>query len=200
VVSAPRGVASGSPAPAGRYIRITGETLVHVAKDDQKYFAWSANPLDWLDRVIVRIPREEVRRITCVRAEDGTTVYSLSRKAKEDTLVPEGGFQGEITPLRLNQVAGGISPLAFEDVVSVDPAPPAPGNYPHHIDYELFDGRVIRVHTSQGSASAEPYTVRVEEAPKAGGEAPRDLLRWVYKLPVPKHIAFIVRAEDLAGN
>ncbi len=191
-------------AEGGIYFRLPGDEQTWLGTGDLDL---SAERPNWLERKIVNLPRDRVRRVV-IRHADGQTL-SLSKatpEAEDFTLdeMPEGkklknkagpnGVGGALADLQLNDVGRDSAPF---DAATTTIA-----------DFTTFDGLAVRVRITKRTgefwfrleASAENGAPPAKDGKTAAQQA-QDLTArtagWVYRIPDDAGADLTKRLEDL---
>jgi len=101
----------------GTYLRLAGETQAWLAAGR---LSVSPDPLDYLDRSVVSLPADTIRRVVVTRADGG--VILLERNRGEATLAVKTGLaEGQTADAKvLAGVANLLDGLGFADVARAD--------------------------------------------------------------------------------
>ena len=74
-------------AMGGQYVRLAGQDTVYLV--DKSFSITDTNPKGWLDKDLIKVKPENIRRISCF-AEGDKVLYALERQEKAKELQPVG--------------------------------------------------------------------------------------------------------------
>ncbi len=127
------------PGKSGSYVRLAGDDQAWLA--DRPLDAWT-DPLDWVDRNLVWLPRDEIAE---VRLHVGTPEEVVVRRAGSgDPFILEGLEEGEVADTtKIERLVSALGTMTLSDIESRD-ALPFPEDAPV-ARWTTFDGLVIDV-------------------------------------------------------
>ena len=198
-----------TPRIVGWYVRLPNDPKIYEIEGE--FHLAGGDPANWLDRIIVNVPPEQVRRIRCTESNGGKLVYEFERKVKGALLTPVGWEPPKkLAPDMLITISQALSLLDKEDVYTRDNAPPLEsGDFAYVFEYEAFDGLIYRVYPSARAPedSKRPNFLRIEvtcapaapEGASSGSEdcasRARDLNQritpWIYQVGLGQHFKFV---------
>lgn len=152
----------GSGFPDGQYVRLGKDSKVYLI--DKHFSPMDAHPSAWLDKSLAKVAAQDIRRIECLEMESGKILYELERSGKGREL----GFRDLHPELRLkksslDQLAGALASLQMEDVVDPRTSLKSIGlEFPHRLEYHLFNGMVYRVFPRSECAKDEACHLRLD--------------------------------------
>ncbi len=191
-------------AEGGSYFRLPGDEQTWLGSEDLDI---SAERPNWLERKIVNLPRDRVRRVV-IRQPDGQTL-SLSKATPEaedftlDDMPPGKKLKTQSGP---NGVGGALADLQLDDV-GKDSAP-FDAFTTTTADFTTFDGLSVRTRVTKRNgefwlrieASAEEVAAPAKDGKTAAQQA-QDLTArtagWVYRIPDYAGAGLTKRLEDL---
>ncbi|MCH7865614.1 MAG: DUF4340 domain-containing protein [Proteobacteria bacterium] len=174
----------------GIYFRLPGDEQTWLGTGDLDI---SADRPNWLERKIVNLPRDRVRRVV-IRHADGQTL-SLSRatpEAGDFTLddMPQGKkLKNKSGP---NGVGGALADLQLDDV-GKDSAP-FDAAATTTADFTTFDGLSVRTRVTRRNGE---FWLRIEASGKEAEAITARTAGWVYRIPIDKGANLTKRLEDL---
>lgn len=148
--------------PSGQYVKVRDKSMVYLIDEHFPNADWK--PETWLQKDLVDMKADQVRRIAVWAMSGGELLYAFERSAEGgDLRLSSPPVTGKIKQSALNRLAGALSGLQLEDVVDPATTPESLGfKSAIRLDYHLFDGRLYRIYVSKtGTAGAACYT-RVE--------------------------------------
>lgn len=181
ILGKPR-TATGFNAPPDLYARRAGEAqswLVRPARGGERLDI-RPDPMDWIDRTVIQIPRDRVSSVTVTHAADGQRV-DIRKTRKDDAAftlldMPEGR---ELRyPTACDALAGALSFLTLDDVKPADqvsfdaPAPDQPAPPLSTAEFRTWDGLLVLVRTAKvGDKTWAKFEARFEPPPSSAAPA-----------------------------
>jgi len=163
--------------PDGRYVTRGEERTVYLV--DKPFSSFGPEAPGWLDKTPVEAAADDVKRVSCLRADGRATWYTLERPEKGKDLEPVSFSVSEkADSSALDRVAGALSSLRIEDVVNRAEAPEFMEKaMDTKLEYLLFSGMIYRVYLGKVCSEAESCYLKLDvdyQKPsiheKAGGE------------------------------
>ena len=165
---------SGQKVP-GRYVRLGNDFTVYLV--DKRFITVREAPTTWLDSILLKVPRSDIKRISCTSTRDNKELYSFARSGKEEDLQVVSGIltSKPINPLMVNKLADGLAYLNILDVVQPIATPFTAAEFPFRFDYENFNGTIYRIYLGKSNPIPEPCELRLAvdyRRPPSGKELP----------------------------
>ncbi len=199
------------------YIRKAGDSQTWLAKGR---LAPDKGAISWLDRLLIDVPRERVKKAVVTQPDGATVTVSKTKPSDKDfvlDVVPKG--KKAKAEYELNQVAAPLEHLELDDVrpAADVPAPAKPGS----ADITTFDGLLVHVELlpqdNQTWIRLSAQYVAPEAAPseddvkaaklKSAEDVKKDVeavnakaQAWVYKIPDWKLDNLRKKAADLVED
>lgn len=144
--------------PDGQYVRMGEDPTVFLV--DRALSHYSADPSSWLDRNLVEVQAEEVKRITCIDSR-GRVLYGLERpeRGKDLSLIMEIPKGKALDKGSVNRVSGGLPSLRLEDV-----EPEGQGfdeKASLALEYQLFNGMIYRLYPDTACQEDKRCALRI---------------------------------------
>jgi len=157
------------PLPEGQYVMLDDKPEVFLINRDFSYLETESR--EWLQKKIVDVKEEEIRKISCRSADGKKVIYTLERAKKGEAFktvdLPEGRKMKESF---LKRMEGVLSPLQLEDVAN-----PSGMEASAFLEFQLFNGIIYRLYPAREKSKDAPLylTVKVDylmprEAPEEG--------------------------------
>jgi len=87
IIAKQHGSREEQTAMGGQYVRLAGQDTVYLV--DKSFSIIDTNPKGWLDKDLIKVKPENIRRISCF-AEGDKVLYALERQEKAKELQPVG--------------------------------------------------------------------------------------------------------------
>ncbi|MBW1729318.1 MAG: DUF4340 domain-containing protein [Deltaproteobacteria bacterium] len=183
---------------AGQYVRIAGKTDIFLV--DRTFPLTETDPVNWLDKKLLKVPPEQIRRISATGKAD-KLIYAFERTEKGKGLEPIGPLKGsKINQSKLKRLERAVSSLWLQDVLDPATDPQTLGlDQETTITYELFDGVRYHIRTAapKGTNKKEYYLQIKKEAAQKAKQINDRFSRWVFIIPKWAAEAFLKKPEDL---
>ncbi len=149
--------AVGFNAPADLYVRRAGEAQSWLARPGRGMgrIEVRTEPLDWVERIFLSIPRDRIQSATIRHTPDGEEVVVTRETADAPAFTYTGLPEGrELTyPGAADAVGGALSSVSLDDVkpasdVSFESVPPAEPIDVATAEFRTFDGLVVTVRSA----------------------------------------------------
>lgn len=176
-------------AEGGVYFRLPGDEQTWLGSESLNI---SAERPNWLERKIVNLSRDRVRRVV-IRHADGQTL-SLSKATPEagdftlDDMPPGKKLKKKSGP---NGVGGALANLQLNDVVK-ETAPFDAATTT--ADFTTFDGLSVRIRLTKRNGE---FWLRIEASGKEAEAITARTAGWVYRIPNYAGANLTKRLEDL---
>jgi hypothetical protein len=139
--------------PDGHYVTLDNDPIIYLI--DSHFAHLQKEPSDWLDKSLLKVEANEVKKISSLSADGKTINYTFRRAEKGKDLEPTGlPANKKVDKSALNRLARSLSSLSMEDVI--DPSDVSVStdlNKSHTLEYHLFNGTIYRVYP--GKACSE---------------------------------------------
>jgi len=154
--------------PDGHYVRLEDSPTVYLI--DTHFAYLQKKPSDWLDKDLLKVDANEVKKISCLSADRKEIYFTFERPEKRKDLEAQGlSASRKVDQAKLNRLAKGLSSLQAEDVLDPsDNSFSADLKRADHLEYELFNGMLYRVYPGKPCADDDRCYLRLE----AGYEEP----------------------------
>ena len=211
--------------PSGQYVRLGKELKIYLI--DQHFAYLEKKPADWLDKTLVEVKEEEVKKISCMSPEAKKIHFAFERPEKEQDLEPVNlPKDRKVEKSALERLSRALSSLRIEDVVG--PSASASMKRSKRLEYHLFNGMIYRLYLGEPCSGTEACNLQLEVDYKkpvaekkemAEGESSKKeevgsektpeeltleakelnerLSRWVYSIPKWQQDAFITDLDQL---
>jgi len=174
--------------PDGRYVKLSQDPTIYLI--DRHFASLEKDPSAWLEKTLVKVGANEVKKISCLGADSKKARYSFVRPEKGKDLEPvDLPADRKVKKSALNRLAGALSSLRMEDVAKHLDGPESGGvEFSCRLEYHLFNGMVYRVYPGGACSEAGKCHLRLEvdyqepppekkeitedESPKSKGEGP----------------------------
>ena len=148
--------------PDGHYVRLDNDPTIYLI--DTHFAHLQKEPSDWLDKTLLKVEANEVKKIACLSADGKTTHYTFQRAEKGTDLVPtELPPNKKVDKSALNRLARSLSSLSMDDVL--DPSNDSVSRELKQSDmfeYHLFNGMIYWVYPGKACANDDPCYLKVE--------------------------------------
>ena len=148
--------------PDGHYVRLDSDPTIYLI--DTHFAHLQKEPSDWLDKTLLKVEANEVKKIFCFSADGKTTHYTFQRAEKGTDLQPTALPPNKnLDKSALNRLARALSSLNIDDVL--DPSDDSVFRELKESDtleYHLFNGMIYRVYPGKPCADDDPCYLNVE--------------------------------------
>ncbi|MBX6741446.1 MAG: DUF4340 domain-containing protein [Acetobacteraceae bacterium] len=178
--------------PESVYVRRPGQNQSWLAEGRLPV---DADPQLWVDRDIVNLPHDRIRRVTVHRMDEPELVLVRGDGAEAKLRLTEPAGTPPSDEVALDEIGRAFEFLTFLDV---KPAAEIPGSALGESRFEMADGSSITV---QPHKDGDKLWIRLQA--EGGDEANRLNARWqgwAYQVGAWKEKAFVPRLTDLAAR
>ena len=167
----------GGAFPDGRYVMLGDEPTIYLI--DKHFPLLEKKPSAWLDKELVKVAGDEVKKISCAKDQGKKVVYTLERPKKGNDFETENLQAGQkIDKSKINRLSGALSALRIEDVLDPSTDPVTIGmDASTKLEYHLFNGTIYRVYVGKGCLEADRCYLKVEvdyQKPKGETDKPAE--------------------------
>lgn len=153
--------------PGGQYIRVFGKNQVYLIT---KELDASANPVDWLNKDIVDIPRKDIRSITVTAPQDEDKIVLTKKEQGGEFELDSLPDNKKINTAIVNSLSDGLTGLRYEDVFPKDSEAVKDLTFDTTYTATLFNGSVYKVDVSQKDDKVYIKVAASYEAPTSEDE------------------------------
>jgi hypothetical protein len=148
--------------PDGHYVRLDNDPTIYLI--DTHFAHLQKEPSDWLEKTLLKVEANEVRKISCLSADGKTIHYTFQRAEKGTDLEPTAlPPNKKVDKSALNRLARSLSSLSMDDVL--DPSDDSVFRelkQSDTLEYHLFNGMIYRVYPGRACADDDPCYLKVE--------------------------------------
>ncbi len=148
--------------PEGRYVMLGEDATIYLI--DEQFSLLGKKASAWLDKFLVKVAANEVKKISFLGSEGEKVLYSFERPEKgKDLEAVNLSFHQKINKSNLNRLSGALSSLQMEDVVNPSTPLESVGmGTSTRLEYQLFNGTIYRVYLGKGCSGADLCYLRLE--------------------------------------
>lgn len=162
ILGKPRKSGTERSFPDGHYVRLYNDPTIYLI---DTYFAnLHKEPSDWLDKSLLKVEANEVKKISCLKADGKTTNYTFQRAEKGTDLEPAAlPPDKKVDKSTLNRLSGSLSSLSMEDVLDPsDDSVVTELKKSDTLEYHLFNGMIYRVYPGKACSDDAQCYLKVE--------------------------------------
>ena len=148
--------------PDGHYVILGQGPEIYLI--DKHFASFDKEPAAWLNKELVRVKTNDIRKISCLSADGKILLYRFERPQKgkefQPIIFPTGS---KLNPSALNRLAGALSSLRMEDVIHPSTTEkPIDMEIIARFEYQLFDGTLYRVFVGKACSETESCQVKLD--------------------------------------
>jgi hypothetical protein len=148
--------------PDGHYVTLDNDPTIYLI--DTHFAHLQKKPSDWLDKALLKVEANEVKKISSLSADGKTINYTFGRAEKGNDLEPTSlPANKKVDKSALNRLARSLSSLSMEDVI--DPSDNSVSTDLKKFDtleYHLFNGIIYRVYPGKACSEDNQCYLKVE--------------------------------------
>ena len=162
----------------GQYIRLDQDPMVYLV--DKDFASYRREPADWLEKLLVNVEADAVRKVVCEGLDEEGVRYTVERPEEGAELVLlDPPPDKKIKKASLGILARALDTLRLDDVMDPEATLESLGiELQARLEYRTFDGMIYRVFPGESNTDAERFYLRLEvdyqEPPKKVREAPAE--------------------------
>ena len=148
--------------PDGHYVTLDNDPTIYLI--DTHFAHLKKEPSGWLDKTLLKVEANEVKKISSLSADGETINYTFGRAEKGEDLEP-GALPAnkKVDTSALNRLAGSLASLSMEDVIDPSDDSVSKGlKQSHKLEYHLFNGMIYRVYPGKACSEDGPCYLKVE--------------------------------------
>ncbi len=165
-------------ATQGQYIRLGEDPMVYLV--DRDFASYRREPADWLEKLLVDVADDTVRRVVCEGLDEEGILYTVERSEQgKDLVLLDPPPDKKIKKASLDILARALDTLRLDDVV--DPAARLESlgiEMEARLEYRTFDGMIYRAFPGVSKTDGERFYLRLEvgyeEPPQEVKEGPAE--------------------------
>ncbi|UCG13737.1 MAG: DUF4340 domain-containing protein [Deltaproteobacteria bacterium] len=148
--------------PGGQYVRLDQDSTVYLI--DKHFASLQTERSTWLEKRLVNVAAEEVKKIVCQSSDDKRVRYVLERPERDKELqLLEAPNGQQVKASALNSLQRGLSSLRMEDVVNGSTLSHwTAKEFPARLEYQLFSGIIYRVYLGDQCTDARGCRLKLE--------------------------------------
>ena len=157
--------------PDGHYVRLDNDPTIYLI--DTYFVNLQKEPSDWLDKALLKVEANEVKKISCLSADGKIIHYTFQRAEKGTNLEPTAlPAKKKVDKSNLNRLAGSLSSLSMEDVLDPsDDSVVTELKKSDTLEYHLFNGMIYRVYPGKACSDDAQCYLKVEVGYQKPAEA-----------------------------
>jgi hypothetical protein len=132
--------------PNGHYVRVADRSTIYLI--DTHFAHMQKEPSDWLDKTLLKVDANEVKKISCLSQDEKTIHYTFERPEKGKALEAKALAENKkISESALDRLARSLSSLRMEDIT--DPSDDSVSSNlerSNQLRYQLFNGMTYHVY------------------------------------------------------
>lgn len=148
--------------PAGQYVMLGQDPKIYLINTD--FSSFDRSPSGWLDKNLVNVKKDDVRKISFLNVEGKKILYAFERPQKGKDLQPIIFSPGsKIKTSALDRMSGALSSLGMENVVSPSTTPESIGmELTNLLEYHLFNGMIYRIYPGKTCSENDQCYLKLE--------------------------------------
>jgi len=141
--------------PDGHYVRMDDSSTTYLI--DAHFAFMEKDPSEWLDKTLLKVDANDVKKISCLSPDGKTIYYTFERPEKGKALEPESlPESGKINESALDRLAGSLSSLRMEDVADPSDASISLNlERSNQLKYRLFSGMTYHIYPGEACSGAD---------------------------------------------
>ena len=148
--------------PNGHYVTLDNDSKIYLI--DTHFAHLQKEPSAWLDKALLKVEDNEIKKISSLSADGGKIHYTFVRAEKGNDLEPsELPANKKVDKSALNRLARSLSSLNMEDVI--DPSDDSVSidlKKSNKVEYHLFNGMIYRVYPGKACPEDGQCYLKVE--------------------------------------
>ena len=148
--------------PDGHYVTLDNDPTIYLI--DTHFAHLQKKPSDWLDKALLKVEANEVKKISSLSADGKTINYTFGRAEKGNDLEPTSlPAKKKVDKSALNRLARSLSSLSMEDVI--DPSDDSVSidlKKSNKVEYHLFNGMIYSVYPGKACPEDGQCYLKVE--------------------------------------
>ena len=171
ILGKPRKSGTERSFPDGHYVRLDNDPTIYLI--DTYFVNLQKEPSDWLDKALLKVEANEVKKISCLSADGKIIHYTFQRAEKGTNLEPTAlPAKKKVDKSNLNRLAGSLSSLSMEDVLDPsDDSVVTELKKSDTLEYHLFNGMIYRVYPGKACSDDAQCYLKVEVGYQKPAEA-----------------------------
>jgi hypothetical protein len=148
--------------PSGQYVRLGKEPKIYLI--DQHFAYLQKKPAEWLDKTLVEVDEEEVKKISCMTPDGKKTHFAFERSEKEKDLEPVNlPKDRKVKKSALERLSRALSSLRMENVEAPSDDSESVGmERSKQLEYHLFNGMIYRLYFGKACSETDPCLLQLE--------------------------------------
>ncbi|HID30649.1 MAG TPA: DUF4340 domain-containing protein [Desulfobacterales bacterium] len=148
--------------PSGQYVRLGKESKIYLI--DQHFAYLQKKPAGWLDKTLVEVKEEEVKKISCMSPEAKKIHFAFERPRKEQDLEPVNlPKDRKVKKSALERLSRALSSLRIEDVAGPSDDSESVGmERSKRLEYHLFKGMTYHLYFGKACSETDPCLLQLE--------------------------------------
>jgi hypothetical protein len=161
--------------PSGQYVMLDDKKQIYLV--DQDFQSIKPIPANWLEKTLVEIKSDQIRKVTCRKKEDNKVLYTLLRQSGDKPLELSDPPDGtKVNAMAVNRLINAVRNLKMTDVEGPFKKSKDSRNFPVEIAFELFNGMTYRLYFAKSCPSKEQCRLKISagysKPPSKGREGP----------------------------
>ena len=147
---------------SGQYVRLGKESKIYLVNQDFAYLP--KKPADWLEKTLLEVKEEEVKKISCMTPDGKKTHFAFERPEKEKDLKPLNlPSDRKVKKSALERLSRALSSLRMENVEAPsDDAESVGMERSKRLEYHLFNGMIYRLYFGKACSETDPCLLQLE--------------------------------------
>jgi hypothetical protein len=191
--------APNAQASPGQFVKLPDENKIYLVTG--QLYVSDANPVEWVDRMILDIRPDAVKQISCYTNDTNEKIFSYERSEPGKDFESTGPSYN-LGPQDVYLIATGLTLLDMLDVTPADPEQTEHLDSPMVFEFVTFDDMVYRIYPSQSSPDSPRgrYSLRIDaacitisgdmECLRRAGRLQERLTPWVFNIDVAHYNRF----------
>ncbi|UCF84092.1 MAG: DUF4340 domain-containing protein [Desulfobacteraceae bacterium] len=148
--------------PDGHYVTLDNDPTIYLI--DTHFAHLQKEPSEWLDKALLKVEANEVKKISSLSADGKTINYTFGRAEKGTDLEPSSlPANKKVDTSALNRLASSLSSLSMEDVVGPwDDSVSTELKQSDKLEYHLFNGIIYRLYPGKACSEDGQCYLKVE--------------------------------------